>query len=1152
MKNKNKILLGLGFISVLALSGCGNKVPSSSADSSSRESTISSSIDSSDESSSSSLSSEEISSSEVQKDPVFSQNHYSYDKNISEDLELPLNLYGCNIYVVEFNGEQLLAKYFYYDSKTSCLVIKMDYLCTLENGTYSIRVIVDGENVSPAETSLEITNSILTEFDEVRRKEYRYGKDTAVTFNCDFATASVVSLKKDDIIIDESYYKYENNALVISADLLNHCYGVADFTIELSNHDSYDFSVKTDTLFFTDYDITTIDDKTESTAGGNPLYQYATSEKQTIVDATEFGMTGNALKYIPNYENVDLDCHGIFTLGSENSGMTWYELGYRANGKYLISFDYVTHDSKNNSEQTFCFATVNAWGAPFVYQENLLIGPENDDQVHHFSAILTGDQISHGTLIYAKWLNGSGYLLVDNMRVLEIADEPSLNESYEYRYGSTDDYTIAFDTKGWIYDLYIDGVKVEDIPMSSQGIVLSADYLNNLGVGMHVIKISTAIGDYDAQLKIIDDRKAELTQNSANYISGIDSKIELSASITEGITIDSVYQVDKNDVLDQSYQNDGWRFTKIDTTYDYSQLVSMQSGLDGNGKVILSKEFLEKVANTSTFVISFCNGKSSTFSITSNKLVVSNYDDTTIWGNLNGEDRIESPFSSGMGGSLYEIKEREEGNKAIYINDTTASADSCFFTIRTLNHPWAWYTIDGDQEHLYREQFTYQISDVTGVYLRVIVPLGLDVNQNFFGDYDEVFNAGGWNEVRYNLICDGQVHSLDTGWFTVGEDINSDFRLLQVVLPRYSQEEGRFVMFDDFSYSQTLRQNIDVSYKKGQAEDVIISNDYDIKSVFIDDINVPFENTNEKTVKLDKETLETISLGEHVLSLKTTEGAFKGKIVIKSNGIAELVETTKSFKKGDQSVSLSGNFEEVTISEAKKYGSSNLDVNKNDGVSLNTSLFSVDNNRLVVSKNILDNLYGTTTFKLTMSNGALLEFTLTSDVLFYDNFNDPNIWIYGNPGNCLICQDTNMTSFEEDENGQQHLVYEPKNAVLGHANYPGTHQNGILSFRPTESAPVAWESLNMDPNKTYILTLNYKVTGGTENAHFRFYRWFASGEVIDDKEYNISHSETVFTIEIGGSELNGFYFFCNYASADDIADLKIDIYSIQITEKANA
>lgn len=1144
MKNKNTIMLGVTFLSILALSSCNNKnISSSSIDQSSSSS--SSSIFSSESLSSSSSSSIRI------NDPVFSQNHYSYDKNISEDLELPLNLYGCNIYLVEINDNQLLSKYFYYDSITSCLVIKMEYLCTLENGNYKIKVIIDEEDVAPAETTLEITNSILTEFDEIRTKTYRFGKDTGVSFNCDFASASIVSLLKDDITIDESFYHYQNNALTISSELLDHCYGTADFKIMLSNHDSYEFSIKTDILFFTDYDITTIDDKTESIGGGNSLYQYATSEKQTIVDATSFNMHGNALKYIPNYENVDLDCHGIMTLGAENSGMTWYDVGYHKNSKYMISFDYLTHDTKVNNEQTFCFATVSGWGAPFVYQQDLLIGPENDDTVHHFSKILTGEQISNGTLIYAKWINGSGYLLLDNMRIIEISDEPHLNESYEYEYGSTNDLTIEFDTHDWIYELYIDDTKVEDLPMTSQGITLNFDYLNNLGVGMHILTLKTAIASYNTQLKIVDNRQAALIDTNANYTSGKDTQIILNASISDGIYIDSIYQKDKEDVLDTSYQSDGWKFTKIDTKFDYKDLVTLQVGLDGTGKLILSKDFLERISNTSTFEIAFNNGKTSIFTVSSNKLVVSNYDDTTLWGYLNGEEQFGNPFASGMNGAEYEIKERIPGNKALYIEDTSATNDSCYFTIRTLSHPFLWYTIDGDSEHLYREQFTYQISDITDVFLRILVPTGFDVENNFFGEYDEVVSTGGWDEVRYNLICDGQVHSLDTGWFSVGEDINTDFRLLQVSIPKFAKSENRFVMFDDFSYSKTKKENIDIKYKLNQSEDVVLDLSYPIENIYLDDTPLSFATVSDNKVKLNKESLNALTLGQHILKIKTTVGFFKGKITISSSGEATLNETYKEFNRGDNTLSLEGTFNNVNIVEVKKYPSANYDINKNNGLLLDNSHFTIESDKLIITKEVLDNLYGSTLFTIVMSNGENLSFTLKSNVLFYDNFNDPDIWIYGNPGNCEICQDTNMTSFETDENGQKHLVYQPKNAVLGHANFAGTHQNGVLSFKPNDGVGIGWTSLNMDPNKTYVLTLNYQVTGGNENAHFRFYRWFASGDVIDDKTYDVSHSQKTFTIEIGGSELNGFYFFCSYSDFSDIDDLKIDIYSISIVEKTN-
>ena len=490
------------FFPIILLSFCLACCNKNITPSSSNNSTDSSSTDTSSD------------SSEEKGTPVFSQTSYSYDKNVLCDLELPVELNGVNIYASYFNDYLLSAKQAYYNPQHKVLVIEEDYMFTVNKGSHALTVYFD-EPIDPAILTINVMNSVITSFDTTT-KNYTFGKTGDLHYDCDFSTATVESLKKGDVVIPSEYYQTSSGDFILKHELLDHCYGTTKFSLYLTNHDIYDFTVNSDIMFFTDYDITTIHSDIESVYGANPLYQYASSDHVMIVDASEYGMSGNALKYIPNNVEVDLDCHSIMTLADVTTSMTWYKVGYTTGKKYLISFDYETIGSSDNPGQTFVFASTTVWGAPFNYQQALLMGPSNDGVVHHFNVVLTGTQIASGTFIYAKWINGSGYLLLDNFRVCEIEEGFDVSDVASFKKGDTS-YSTSLNSHGWQYTIKIDGNPIESAICGETTLTIPVSVLEALSVGPHTMTFVTSIGEYDYNFVVRENGKCILNETTKTF-----------------------------------------------------------------------------------------------------------------------------------------------------------------------------------------------------------------------------------------------------------------------------------------------------------------------------------------------------------------------------------------------------------------------------------------------------------------------------------------------------------------------------------------------------------------------------------------------------------------------------------------------------------
>jgi hypothetical protein len=1048
-------------------------------------------------------------------------------------MEMPLEMHGNNIFYLYIGGKIIDASSYTYDSAKKVLRVYESFMLSLAKGTYEVKVISDAYNADPAITSLVVTNSVVTSFDANSVRNYRLGKDQTIDFNVDFSTATIKSLKKVDRVIDPSFYTLSGNVFSVSHKVFDDYYGDSDYTLALSNNDVYSFTIKSNVLFYTDYDNTTINNTTESQTGQNPLYQWANSTTEQIIDGTQYGFSGNVLQIIPNTVDNNMHCHGYFTLKSSSWGSTWYDVGYAADGLYNISFDYATVDTIASSTVEFSFKSAST-----SYADNLLYGPENDGKVHHYSTVMTGSQIGNGTFLWAYFNGGGGKVLVDDFKVASLDNQLTIGAVSQYN--MTGDFSFAVADNGYYFDVYA-GDSLIPHTYANGVVTISADAMKIFAIGANHLTIRTEINSLDVPFQVVDGRVAKLTDASADYVEGTADEIKLKGSFDSTISVTSITRAARSS--DGGYPGD-WEFYHCDDSVDYSSMAELHVGLNDSGYLLLKKDLLDKAIGQSVFTVSYSNGSSEHFTINSSRIEQSNYDDTTMMGSLKGGPmRIESPLSSGMGGSPFEIKEREAGNKALYVEGTNTAAASCMYTMRLHPYPWSWYTVTTDHSKLCRVRFTYAANNVgsSGMFFNILFAASADPVKNFFGEGYSVVDEGGNHEARWTLAMDGQVHAFDSGWFTY-----DDARVMYVAMPSFAPADGSYIMFDDLVFSQSVDQCGGLSkYTLGVDGDYAIPVSYAVSSLTIDGSAVAFTQDGGQ-IKVAQSVMNALAAGSHQIAMETNEGRFAGTFNVVTNVIATLTETSKTYTVGDASVNLAGQFSDgVAATSVTKYGSHDYDPSKTAGAACNATDITLSSTGMTIDSDIINYLYGTTTLVIVLNSGDTLTITLTNNRVFYCDFTHTTIWTSGD-GNIPSIQDTNMVTFPTDGNGSTYLLYTPSNAVFPWSSPIGTGDCAFFTTKRSTVTGLNWTAVDLDDDVTYKIILDYAVTGASDGAKFMFKLGTADGTI---NSYEIAADGTEFTYEVKGSDLRLFCFYCLSSTAEARAAFSAKVYSLAIVKE---
>ena len=370
--------------------------------------------------------------------PKFSAEEYKYDRIGGAPLELPYDADGAVIHSVYIDGQIIPEDSFIYNEK-NCIEISEKIMIRLADGIHSVKTITDAGEALPAYCFVETKNSLKTEMLSEKNQIFNYGVDNGVSMNFVLNGVDVKSVYQGDYEIDKKYFYKNGNSITLSKDWLKRYCGKTDFEIVLTNNDVYSFSVNNNIIFYTDYDVTTIHNDTQSNIGHNPLFQYYDAVK-IVSSPTQYGFeSGKLLKITPNTTDVTYDCNGYFTTKTPTCDYMWYELPFSTAQRYRVSFDYAT---ENTSTGEFALT-----GSGSSLSVPLLLGETNDNRVHHFETIVDGADLVNGIFIRAFFKGGkAGCIYIDNYSISEIKynniGSASISSTNNYVTNNTNSLTI--------------------------------------------------------------------------------------------------------------------------------------------------------------------------------------------------------------------------------------------------------------------------------------------------------------------------------------------------------------------------------------------------------------------------------------------------------------------------------------------------------------------------------------------------------------------------------------------------------------------------------------------------------------------------------------------------------------------------------------
>lgn len=1042
-----------------------------------------------------------IQTPEHEPQPSFSKAGYEYDRIGGNDLELPFDLDGANFMSLELDGDAVPPAMVSYNTAKASIVVKSEYILTLEEGQYTLTAITDaleGETTC----TLTIKQSLKTTFDETTTKAFSYGTDEGVTFTVGYNTTTPVRLTQGDIEIDSKYWTYDSNSFTVKGEWLAKNCEATDYRVYLSNNDSYTFTVTNNVLFASDYDVSTIHNETASNEGHNPLYQYYSSV--SIAETPAAMNTGKALKLTPLAEQETSFVEPLWaylTITQTGDNKEWYKIAIDPDKQYVVTFDYFTENSaatEGNSLVFKCGATLS---------EELLLGTENDGVLHHYVATFSGSSFGSGMCLHAKVVGGTVW--VDNIKIVELDALPALTVNGEYK--GTGDYTaLTLNAAGFSYTILIDGEEVES-SLEGSALTIPAAELSEISIGQHTISVQTVFGVLvSKKFSVTDNRISELNVTSKEYRAASGEDVIFEGSFAEGLEIDSLHLVDR--VYDNGYRD--WDFLHYNTEKDYKEYATLKCGLEGAGTLTISKTLLANFCGQTDFVIEFSNGKTQNFTINITDVVfASNYDDLTIRGYLGGSANDGIVLHSGMRGDgvAVGVEDRDdEGGKAFFVRSSKEALDARVFTFRysRSNPVYEWYHIESELGTLYRITFDYKI---TSAFEGAYFDIGYTDTTNVFGNY----TSAAPNSIQFALQADGQLHTFDSGWF-----VHTDGICTSVFLPKIAAADGQYAMFDNFRAVKkmaTATVGATLTYDLSTPTEMKIAlNGKSVKSVELDDKAFGYDSADD-AITLKQSELNELEAGKHTVLVETDSGYIVCSINIRS-GDAKLTETSKTVKYGELGdIKLSGTFKDgLKITEIRRSGEyTGYDTNP----IMDISYITVATDGLTISRKLVDQVYKTCTYTVTFDNEEQVTFTLTSDLVWFTNYDETCLYEHG-VGNVPLCQDTAMIKLAKDaEGGGSHLEYRPGDATLGHSSNPAGAGNFALTFNTVYKGDRNWFQLNTEATGKLKVFFKYKITGNDKPGRFIFVLCDEKGEIQLSTSYDEhGNAEGTFSHEF---DLNG-------------------------------
>ncbi len=944
--------------------------------------------------------------------PELTQEKYSYDKAVGLDFELPVKLNGAEISMLKIDGTRLVEDLWSYSETTECVSINEEYMLSLALGDYAAELITTG---GTAEFTLAVVNTVETSFDKVTSRSAELGKAHGVTFSADFGEATVKSITYGDYTLSSDDYTATATSLTVNESFYKRTFGEGKYTLTLSNNDIYEFYIETNNLAYTDYDVTTLHSDLQSNTGLNPYYQDST--RVEIIEAPDdCGMSGKVLKFTPHTEDVPLSVHGIYTFEETGGTGTWHKLAFKSGKNYIVSFDYYPVDTTDGEDVRFR-----------TYAGNLM-GPKLDmtpGELKHYSYSFTYRPEYAAFMVYGKLLNG-GYILFDNYRITE-TDELL---AAELESSDENGLVVSVTANGYLVsDVLIDGASVP-YNYEEGKVTVAAEVVDQLELGRHTVSILTSVSCAEVVFDHADKSKiAILTETERAFKFGA-SEIKLAGQFDDGVTVTGL-----------SRRGDS-PFDSAKTESKPMNIEYVSLGADG---LTIMKGLLDQVYGTCEYELEVSTGDTLSFSLTSNTLFYTDFDETDLWGegivDLYGVLREPNAvplvsFESGVEGLEGRALKYSapEVNNDWFIRILT-------FQNREAGAPWWFCPMTFEDEKFYEFSFKYK------------------------AEFETQPAHGFYYSTQPN---DGEIALAD-------------------------QTEGVH------TFSQVFKG-------KDIALFLIGYWGFDVTgaTLYVDEFRIA--ETDAPAV------------------------------------VASLDEKSKTFVRGIDSLKLAGTFRGgVTVTELKRRGYGHFDKAFVTAQPMNVDYITVDNDGLTLSKALLDQVYGTCDYTAMFSNGSVIKFSLTSNALYYSDFDETDLWAHVVPdyGRLSELDAESMVAVEKVDGFTGN--------VLKYSPVASTWLIRIFTFQKGEPGGSWWHPLAIDDAKSYTVSFDYMIEyDSTPAKGFYYTTQMANGETVIADQTPGKHT---FSVTLSGADIAVFalgYWF------GDVADVVMYLDNFCIEEVVTA
>lgn len=333
---------------------------------------------------------------------------------------------------------------------------------------------------------------------------------------------------------------------------------------------------------------------------------------------------------------------------------------------------------------------------------------------------------------------------------------------------------------------------------------------------------------------------------------------------------------------------------------------------------------------------------------------------------------------------------------------------------------------------------------------------------------------------------------------------------------------GGRIYFDNYSVVEIGEMPVltaDEYGGEGEYEIGVQTNGYILDDLLIDGEPVSFVQIDGKVIISESE-MAKLDFGTHTVSFVNELFAVSAEFsYVDRREKAILTEKSKTLIGNETSVKLAGEFTPtVTAVKLTRQGSFETDPSATAPQDISASGVTVTADGIILSKTLLDLVYGMTTFGIEFSNGNKDTFTLTNkNVLYVCDFDDANTW------SSALSEKTDCVAVENSADGFTGAVlkYASENSASAEG---GGWFNGVFCFHNSNSGDSLWRTLTIDNDKYYSFSFDYKVVmnGATHTAFGYYYiDSYQNGEVAKLGAYEDGEVHR-FSVSMKGDEFNEF------------------------------